>query len=373
MNKNYLLVLASYIDNDSKRDIVVDTLKCLKEENVDVCLVMHSNKYTDDIIPYVKYMYYDNDNEYITLESFSEYHELLNDENCSKGKNKLDRPVANWLAGNNWYVLDYSKPEYTKSALSLIRNGNLIAYSQNYEWTIYLEWDIPVPIGGYKKLIEEKILLLKSENKKCFYYEFDKYEIKLKWPGIIIFDSKELYNSDIINNNWHTSTYNWIKYWGNTSFEYCVNHLIDNTFGNNVIVRSISDECETLWGITNYIDLSRSYNLHNRDTSNFILKICPKKIDDIYELYLIMFSPIDNTNAEILNLQVYYDEKNIINYKKFRINPGGWYLEKLPNIENVESVKLLYQLDNKSSQKQQTLLSKSIDKMYKYIINLNSF
>ncbi len=222
---NYLVVLASYINTDTKRDIVVDTLKHLKEQNIDVCMVMHSNQYLNDVVKYVKYLYYDYDNEYVDIQDFYTNTELLNDKNCSIGFSNV------WLAGNDWNTRIHIKPEYSRCALSLLRNGSIISHINNYDWVVYLEYDIPVPSAGYKKLIEDKINILNRDNKNCFFFKELTMDLPV-WPAIMIFNSNKLYNSYIVKDNWYSSKINWINFWGNTGFEFCI--LTNKYFMKNV-------------------------------------------------------------------------------------------------------------------------------------------
>ena len=36
MEENYLVILGSHVDSEKKRDVVIETLKHFKEENIDV-------------------------------------------------------------------------------------------------------------------------------------------------------------------------------------------------------------------------------------------------------------------------------------------------------------------------------------------------
>ena len=67
MNNNYLVIFAAHVDSENKKIETIKTLKHLKESNIDVCLSTHSNLYLDELSQYVKYVFYDSNNEFLIL------------------------------------------------------------------------------------------------------------------------------------------------------------------------------------------------------------------------------------------------------------------------------------------------------------------
>jgi hypothetical protein len=79
INNNYLVIFSAHVDSENKRDETIETLKHLKESNIDVCLSTHSNLYLDELSQYVKYVVYDNNNEFLMIQDYVD--------NCNHIKN----------------------------------------------------------------------------------------------------------------------------------------------------------------------------------------------------------------------------------------------------------------------------------------------
>ena len=81
----YLIILTTHIDNIEKRDIVIKTLQEFKDDNIDVCVSLHSNQYTSEIAKLAKYVCYDSNNTFIPLLDFYKNIHQLNNDNCTIG------------------------------------------------------------------------------------------------------------------------------------------------------------------------------------------------------------------------------------------------------------------------------------------------
>jgi hydroxymethylpyrimidine pyrophosphatase-like HAD family hydrolase len=67
---NYLVIFSAHVDSENKKNETIETLKQLKESNIDVCLSTHSNLYLDELAQYVKYVIYDDNNEFLILQDY---------------------------------------------------------------------------------------------------------------------------------------------------------------------------------------------------------------------------------------------------------------------------------------------------------------
>ena len=165
MKNNYLVIFSAHVDNENKRDETIKTLKHLKESNIDVCLSTHSNLYLDELSQYVKFIIYDKNNEFLTLQDYIDNSKYIDD------VQKYGYP--NGKTFHNFGHVSITTPgsPHSKCALSLLRNGVMISELNNYKWTIYLEYDIKIPRLGFKSFFDYYIDKLVESGKKCFHYE----------------------------------------------------------------------------------------------------------------------------------------------------------------------------------------------------------
>jgi len=177
-----------------KKEFAIETLKHLQDNNIDVCISTHCNKYLEELSLYAKYIIYDYNNELVVVKDFLDNIDLI-DDSCN-----INGSV------DNFFTFDYSGdspvasrfipgPEHSKPALILLRNGVQVAHSNQYKWVIYLEYDLPIPIGGYKKFIEDKISILENNNKECFYYISNLTYNQYLWGGCFICKTNKLFSS----------------------------------------------------------------------------------------------------------------------------------------------------------------------------------
>jgi hypothetical protein len=115
---------------------------------------------------------------------------------------------------------------HSKSALSLLRNGIITSNYNNYTWTIYLEYDLPIPEKGFKSFIEKHIQELKDHDKKFFYYRNTTNGCNFLWGGFIIFDTESIFNSNkLLKTKWYKSKKEWIKTWYLGFFESIIENI----------------------------------------------------------------------------------------------------------------------------------------------------
>jgi hypothetical protein len=362
-NNKFLIILSSHITSNISEDALYTALSEFYEENIDVCISTHTTMGIERMSKIVKYVVYDSNNDWVYANDFFSNVDLLSEDNCSNGNSNL-------YVGSEGLQASclIPGPEYSKPALSIIRNGVSIAMANCYEWVVYLEYDIPTPPNGFKQFIENKIELLKLNNKDIFYYEHSG-DTDYLWGGFFIAKTNLLYSSTfLMKKDWVSDVKKWIQVWGNTPFEYCVLKCIREA-SRKLIVKKISEDCENIWGIKNYTELSRSYSFHKaRIGKGIICHIYPKKINDsTYRLYLLKYN--NNPLQIIKNLKVSVDNKSVLFIETENICEYCYNFTEIEITTIDESVKLEYEINNKCIVEKYML--KDLYKIHKYLITIN--
>lgn len=366
---NYLVVFSSHINNDSKKEFAIETLKHLQDNNIDVCISTHCNKYLEELSLYAKYIIYDYNNELVVVKDFLDNIDLI-DDSCN-----INGSV------DNFFTFDYSGdspvasrfipgPEHSKPALILLRNGVQVAHSNQYKWVIYLEYDLPIPIGGYKKFIEDKISILENNNKECFYYISNLTYNQYLWGGCFICKTNKLFSSKkLMLDEWNTSVRMWIKYWGITPFEYCIRASIYEVLDYSEIHTEIfADTYKEYWNVDNYLNLSRS-DLSFQQYSNTNLHIYPVLNNNQYDLYFLMF----NFHVETIvnNVQIFINNNIVYDIKQYTIPAYGWLTQKIEYNLN-DFIELKYSLNPEGQIYSESFHTNDIEKIYKYMLRITN-
>lgn len=365
---DYLVVFSSHINSDSKKEFALETLKHLNDNNIDVCISTHCNKYLEELSIYSKFITYDYNNELVTVKDFLDNIDLIN-ESCD-----INGSI------DNFFTLDYTSdspvasrfipgPEHSKSALILLRNGVQVAYSNHYRWVIYLEYDLPIPIGGYKKFIEEKISILENNNKECFYYISNTLYNQYLWGGCVICKTDKLFSSKkLMTNNWNTNIREWIKCWGITPFEYCIRASIYEVLNISEIYTEIfSDVYKEYWNVDNYLNLSRS-DSYTHLYPNTNLHLYPVlNINNKFDLYFLMFN--FNVDTTVHHVQILVNNIIIYEIKQYDIPAYGWLVQKIEYKPN-DHIELKYNLTSGGHLYSESFYTKDIETIYKYMLRM---
>jgi len=325
---NYLVVFSSHVDSEDKKNETIETLKHLKESNIDVCLSTHSPLYLDELSEYVKYVIYDNSNEFLTLQDY------IN--NCKDLGDSFIFGGSGMKTTHDFGQVSIGIPgsPHGKCALSLLKNGITISESNNYKWTIYLEYDIKIPKLGFKHFFDYHIDTLATSNKKCFYYKRGLDSLNFLWGGPFVFETSSFFgNEKFMKNDWYSSNQNWIKEWNRGFFESVIEYTINSSFTENeIIMEIIEDNFKKFWDV-NYLPevdkFSYTYalsNSHKYLTEEFKINLYPNIDNDgNIKLFLYFYNggdkEVDLTEILVCSDAVLHvDEKNKI------VNPGIWHL-----------------------------------------------
>jgi hypothetical protein len=345
MENNYLLIVCAHVDSELKKDFLIKNLTELKNENVDVCLSTHSTMYLDELSNHVNYIVYDNNNDLITKQDYIDNSDLLDSSELSCYDVFNIKQSFTHSFGS---VIDNTPDSpHSRSALSLFKNGVVIAKSNSYKWVVYLEYDIQNPILGFKNFIQTKINLLTTLNKKCFYYSHDFK--KFLWGGFFICDTETISkNIKFFQTNW-SSKRDWIRNWKLGFFESILEFIFKETYTlEQIEEKIITEDCYHVWNIDSYHKLNnftfyQSINIDKiKPKLNLTVGIYPYFNND-YKLIFYVFNE-NNFNIKISNINIKNNHNMLLNILYLPINVNSWYINHIPITDYDDILYITYDL-----------------------------
>lgn len=355
MKNNFLVLLCGHVDSEEKKNLVLETLDGFEKEGIDVCYSTHTPNYLDEISKKVKFTVFDSNNQFVTKHDYIENIDLL--ENLETYGLSIDYKYQSFGKIESFFP---SSP-HTRSAMSLLKNGTVLSYLNSYEWSIYLEYDVPTPINGFKNFIENKISMLEEKNSECFYYTRGNSNFNFLWGNFFMFKTVGLYNNyKFTNGNWYISPRAWIDNWRSGFFESICQYILCSTFDSSkIITKDINEEFHNFWNAESYDHISKYYHQQsfyiNEKSLEFglSLQLYPSKRNDVYDLHLY----IDYSGSEgllISNIIVRNQQQILFKIDELYPEIGHWYL--FPVVYNdSKKIVLEYTLSNKTYTKNYSL------------------
>lgn len=366
--KDTIICVTGYINNDERKQHVLELLKKLKYENLKICYLTHSSYALNEISDIVDYVYFDKNNLLIKTSDYMDNLDLFDDSSYYYGVSTASiwQPFGeikiNFIA------------QHCPAVLSLLKDVINFSFINLFKWTILIDYDLTIPATGFRKFFEDKIKFLEQTNKKCLLY--NRPTLDFIFPCIMFFQSEQLFSNDILmKHDWYKSTRNWIKHFKLGFSETITNKIFNDVYKNDIFYENISVDSKNYWGDDNYHNLTKfHFNVNQQDLNN-IIKIFPyKKESGEFDFFIILINSIHKT-LTIENLTIFNtNTKSIIfQLNNFEINGNCWYFNKLnQNLFNNDVLKLEckfnYDVDNYNLIEYYDLNFK--DKIYKYITQL---
>jgi len=375
MNNNYLVIFSAHVDTENKKNETIETLKHLKESNINVCLSTHSNLYLDELSQYVKYVIYDENNEFLTLQDYIDNCKYIDDDFTKYG-------YPNGDMNNKILTASISMPgsPHSKSALSILKNGIMISELNNYKWTIYLEYDVKIPEMGFKSFFEYHIEKLIVSGKKCFHYETKFGDFNFLWGGPFVFETSSVFNNQkFIKNDWHSSNENWIKEWYIGFFESILEYIIYNTFKlDEIISEVIQDNYKKFWNVNDLSELCKFNYDDTLDNKHLRKELEIHLYPNINEngdkkLYLYCGNR-NNFKVNLNQILVYSDKMLHINKKNDSVNANSWFLNPIDisDLSNDDTVVLTWEasIENEKYTTTESIKISDLEDVHKKIMNV---
>lgn len=346
MKNNFLVLLCGHVDSEKKKNLVLETLEGLKKEGIDVCYCTHTSNYLDEISNKVKFTIFDSNNHFVSKSDYIENVDLLVD---------LEKyPASVNIKYESFGTIYDFRPlsPHSRSALSLLKNGTIVSQSNLYEWSVYLEYDIPTPKYGYKKLIESKISILENKNMDCFYYKNDSNGYQFLWGGLFIFRTKHLHNNHkFIGHDWYGSSRNWILNWQLGFFESICQNIFEYSFSSGkILAESIINDSLEQWSQVDYHSIQKhhfdeSYQIIEKILEKgLILGLYPSKSGNQYSINLYI-NYIMPEQLLISNIAVKNENEVLFQIDELYPTPGYWYLWPI-EYNNCKKVVLEYTISS---------------------------
>ena len=346
MNNKILFICSGHQDNDNKLEYVINNLKALSRQNLDICYASHTDYGIDKLSKYCKYLVYDKDN------LFPNESDLFNNlENIDEDRFKfLITSYFGFPFGrlNNRLFLTHSK-----SALSILKNSVYLAKANNYDWIVYFEYDAVLPDINLKDYFEEKIQYLDNNKLDGDFYHCEGDRFPLIWPHFFISKPSLFLNDKNFNSDFSTSD-SFVKLYANQFFEQILTELVglyhdeNNIMRNrtNISIRSsneIIDDfkftsvnksvCEQ--GVLSKFSLGDKEKDENEKNSNscanhfpWFVELYPKEIEkDVFQLLLVIYSGNTDKNQLFkLNYLSVTDDNNtnLVNLNDIELKLGHW-------------------------------------------------
>jgi hypothetical protein len=376
MNNNYLVIFAAHVDSEIKKNKTIKTLKHLKELNIDVCLSTHSGLYLDELSQYVKFVIYDKNNKFLKLQDYVDNSKYID------AFNKYGNPNGKTFYDFGHVSMSIPGSPHSKCALSLIRNGVIISELNNYQWTIYLEYDVKIPELGFKHFFEYHINELVVSGKKCFHYETKFDNFNFLWGGPFVFETRSVFNNEkFIKNDWYSSNANWVKEWHIGFFESILEYVIYNTFNSDEIISEIiQNNYKKFWDVNdlselgefNYEETFYSKNKYLRKTLEFHLY---PNIDNNgnKKLYLYCNNRGD-TKVNLNQILVYSDNILHLNIKNKIVNSRNYFLIPMDvsklNSDDTVILSWTGSIDNEHYTTTESIKISDLENVHKNIMNI---
>jgi len=376
MTNTYLVIFSAHVDSEIKKTETIKTLKHLKELNIDVCLSTHSGLYLDELSQYVKFVSYDNNNEFLTLQDYIGNSKYIDE------TEKYGYPNGKTFYDFGYVSMSIPGSPHSKCALSLIRNGVMISELNNYKWTIYLEYDVKIPELGFKHFFDYHIDKLVVSGKKCFYYETKFDNFNFLWGGPFVFETHSVFNNKkFMKNDWYSSNENWVKEWYIGFFESILEYIFYKTFNKTEIISEVIQEnYKKFWNVNeiselgkfNYEDTFYSENKYLRKILEFHLY---PNIDSNGDKKLFLYcNNRGYTKVNLNQILVYSDNVLHLNIKNEIINPRNYFFIPIDikNLTDNDTVMLSWKgsIDNEDYAITESIKISDLEDVHKNIMNI---
>ena len=354
-----LFIICGHQNTEEKKNVLIKTLKHLKEENINVCYCTHCGDYLDEISQYCKYISYVKDNQFIYDWDILKNIKLVSKKHIENYISYRD-DMNKYYMTSDYILRNYLHDTYhTRPALILLKYGIDIAIQNKYTRVVYLESDIEIPNSSYRDILSEIVARLKQLDKKSFLLDRNNLERRfnvIPWTGFFVCDPNVFYIDKSFNKNWQRNIHKFIIHYGIDFFEKIILDIVGNS---GCVVDSSMKFISDHWGTSNLNDINNFISVNNGIESSVNCSFYVEKLDnENYRLFVASFiigqyvdkifidkiniakgkSVVYSTSFDITNGSMYkiFDlgEVNINDNIKFYLNYSFEYMGKEYDIES---------------------------------------
>jgi hypothetical protein len=318
MNKKYCLIIDAYPQTPGDQEILLENLKILKVEEIDVLVTSH-HPCSSEIIENCTYFLFEKKNNYYYLDS-----DVLNND-----LSNLKEPVfmKYYGAGETTFKDKAVVTGWSVSITSQFFNAIIFLKSKGYEYAFYLISDFIYPESGFSRIIEtvdfsKNFLIKNSEIFSSWLAPFF-FGFKIDDKLLLKVPKEDLSQIKVYQ-----------KYFTNCSFE----DVITNTFSNmeNIVYdHSKLDEIfgKEKWNTNKSTIQNGAPSLHYLSSSSVYVNL---EYDNKFCLFLYLSPEYKMKSQSVLfDIQITNEKNEIIYHLERDMMPGFWFKEYLNFESNV--------------------------------------
>lgn len=327
-----LIIIGAHQDSPKKLSHCIDVISFLKREGFDVCFSTHSSYGIDRISEICDYTVFDYNNDFM-----DEYDLLNNVENLSD--ETTSHRFLSWFSHNPDMILRsfFASAPHQKAAFGILKNGTQLSKSKGYKWTIYWEYDWPVPLVSFRSIVEQKISQLKEQKKKAFVLMRGNEKrpmtgaVHLISAGVILYETSMLADNPIFNSPCERHQDLWVSSFSNMLFEEAIEYLLLQSGEDAILYEDWLEFFDLCWGGTEKVNLFNVIR-DRKDTKKGSRAVVSEYLKNSffpymeggeYGVYVYCYNMSDNVSFEISDMRI-RTAADEIEVEDFSVDPGSW-------------------------------------------------
>jgi hypothetical protein len=340
-----LFICTAHQVNQERSNYLIENLKKLKFQNLDVCVCTHSDFALDKIADFCDYLIYDKNNSVVSLQCLLDNLNFVSLENLNSYFHSFYSAEG---AGFSHYLKIFFWESHSKPALSNFKNGVDLAASKDYKWIVYFEYDVAMPEVNLKNHFNLLIKFLKSSNKNGLAYLCPDGRYPLVWPFFFIAKTEIFSNDFSLKSNWQRCDSKYLNSFGIKCFEEILTKIINQ---NNFILMDSSKvksdfnyEFDDLNKTSVFSHASLDANFYGKrqlldfyDSKLF----CRKLNEEEYEFDVWLFVHGNIPNVKAIEISIFENDKIISEFRPEDIFTLGWRNQKVNKKYRKESDNLI--------------------------------
>ena len=361
---NYLITTYSYINSDEDWKCTSKLLNHLVDNNMDVAVLTHSDKFLTELSKLCKYVYYNKNNTLVKFKDcLSNINSLNADNMCSYGYSWI------WQSFEfGSFYKNFLETPHTPACLKLLKMGINVAKENNYKWIVIIHDDCEIPKLGFKNFIEEKIIELEQKNKDWFYIY---NHISLVSYPVTIINVNCIYNiPELFETKWDMDKSSFIKNFGFGFYENILDLLCKKYCKNGYISEQLDLTLEKYYINNQIIDVKTSTLEFER---YIFVHIVPYKKNEKFYLTYFSFSKF-NKKIDLKNIRVFKNEHIILKKDYVDLHPFTWELFSFEsiNFSNKDLIKLSYSVlyNDKEYFYEESFIYENVEQIYNKLLKI---
>lgn len=330
----YVVSVSSYIRNEDDYSMVRNLLEHLRDEGIDVIFCTHSKLYLSEVSELCKYVYYDSSNIIAKFSDYIENASYLDDKSyLNYGHSWLWHPFV--FGEYSHYSLN---SPHTPACLKFLKMGLSVAKENDYEYMICLEADGDIPTCGFRKMIEDKLQLMISNNNGAYCITHSHLNITL-YTTVNIVRVADLYGcEELYDSGWESDIIGFIKTFGYGHAEKIIKVLLEKYVVGGICSETLKDVSKEYYDNISFMSDGDIFYGNNKskafeyDYTCLIAHLVPYTKVVGYGLMLLCYNNSNPVKFNLNDMRV-YKNGDVIHSTCVELNTNGWYIYDFGYIE----------------------------------------